>query len=215
MKTKSISFMLFVFGIAYMVIDGWLVSWWFVPDYKFAGPAFFTETSFYKSHSFFTFWALSVPLGSVLTILGLALYAKLEKMRILIFVGGALILLTWLGIWHQSVLYPVLYGIGGGVILFSFIISIWSLAKIRETCKKEERNIYDFRALGYIFFVITAWGMCGLLGIPAFGLYPEKVMSFQSHIILFTMGTKVLVCFALGFVFLTVSQYLEYRIKTK
>ena len=159
------------------------------------------------------FWALSVPLGSVLTVLGLALYAKLEKMRILIFAGGSLILLAWLGFWHQSVILPALFGIGGGIILFAFCTSIWSLTRVRETCKKEERNIYDFRALGYVFFVITAWGLCSVLGIPAFGLYPEKVMSFQSHIILYTTGAKVLVCFALGFVFLTVSQYLEYRLK--
>jgi len=215
MKTKSISFALFVIGIVYMAIDGWLISWWFFPDYRTAGPAFFTNTSFYTSQSFFTFWSLSVPLGSVLTAFGLALYAKLEKTRILIFIGGAIILLAWLGIWHQSVLYPMLYGIGGGVILFAFCTSIWSLAKVREKCKKEERNMYDFRALGYIFFVITAWGLCGLLGIPAFGLRPEKLLEFDSKIILLTMGAKVLICFALGFVFLTVSQYMEYRLHKK
>jgi len=197
MKPKSISFILFIIGIAYMAIDGWLVSWWFVPDYRVSGPAFFTESSFYQSQTFFTFWALSVPLGSVLTALGLALYAKLEKMRILIFVGGSLILLAWLGIWHQSMLYPVLYGIGGGVILFSFCTSIWSLAKVRENCKKEERNMYDFRTLGYIFFVITAWGMCGLLGIPAFGLRPEKLLEFDSKRIVLPRDAKVIICFTL------------------
>jgi hypothetical protein len=30
----------FLIGIAYMAIDGWLVSWWFVPDYRVAVPAF-------------------------------------------------------------------------------------------------------------------------------------------------------------------------------
>jgi len=215
MQTKSTSFIISIIGIVYMAIDGWLISWWFVPDYRVVGPAFFTNASFYQNQTFFTFWALSVPLGSVLTTLGLALYANLEKMRILIFIGGSLILLVWLGIWHQSVLYPVVYGIGGGVILFSFCTSIWYLVKVRENCKKKERNMYDFRALGYIFFVITAWGLCGLLGIPAFGLRPEKLLEFDSKIILLTMGAKVIICFALGFVFLAVSQYLEYRLNKK
>ena len=46
MKIKTISFILFIIGIAYMVIDGWLISWWFVPDYCLAGPAFLKTLDF-------------------------------------------------------------------------------------------------------------------------------------------------------------------------
>ena len=48
MKIKSFGFILFIIGMAYMVIDGWLVSWWFVPDYRVAGPAFL-KTLHFKS----------------------------------------------------------------------------------------------------------------------------------------------------------------------
>jgi hypothetical protein len=194
-----------------MVVDGWLVSWCLVPDYRQLGHSFLSSNSFYSSETFFTFWALSVPLGSIITALGLGLYSRLEKMRFLVFIFGSLVLLAWLGFWSQSVLYPVLYGIGGGVILFSFCISIWSLAKIRLNNKNIAKNVLDLRAVGYIFFVISAWGMCGLLGIPSFGLRPEQLMEFNSHHLLLTMGAKVLICFTLGWVFLALSQYIEYR----
>ena len=46
MKIKSFGFILFIIGMAYMVIDGWLVSWWFVPDYRVAGPAFLKTLHF-------------------------------------------------------------------------------------------------------------------------------------------------------------------------
>ena len=46
MKTKSLSFILFFIEFAYMAIDSWLVSWWFVPDYRLAGPAFLKTLHF-------------------------------------------------------------------------------------------------------------------------------------------------------------------------
>jgi hypothetical protein len=53
--------------------------------------------------------------------------------------------------------------------------------------------------------------MCGLIGVPAFGLRPEQLLEFKTQGILITMGTKVIVSFALGWIFLALSQYVEYR----
>jgi len=216
MSTKIISIILVVIGILYMLIDGWLISWWLVPDYRKLGQAFFYNRKFYSEEIFFAFWALSIPLGSIITAIGLSLYSKIEKFRIIIFIIGALLFLLWLAIWSQSILYPVMYGIGGGLILSSFIISILSLANVRMNNKVISKNVLDLRALAYVFFVITAWGLCGLLGIPSFGLRPEQFIEANSHNLLLTMGAKVLFCFTLGWIFLALSQYLEYRsIKTE
>jgi len=43
---KNYWFQPFILGIVYMDIDGWLISWWFIPDYRVAGPSFFTNISF-------------------------------------------------------------------------------------------------------------------------------------------------------------------------
>jgi len=215
MNTKSISIIVFIIGITYMAVDGWLLSWWFVPGYRQAGPPFISDNSFYSSQAFFTFWALSVPLGSIVTALGLAFYMRLEKLRLLIFIICSLGFLAWLGFWSESILYPVVYGIGGGFILISFCVSIWSLAKRRLNRNASTKIVLDLRAIGYIFLVITAWGMCGLLGIPSFGLRPEQLLEYKTQGILLTMGVKVLVCFTLGWIFLALSQYTEYRSDNK
>jgi hypothetical protein len=196
-----------------MVIDGWLISWWLVPDYRELGESFFSGNTFYTNNTFFVFWALSVPLGSIITALGLALYSKLDKLRIIIFIAGSILFLIWLAIWSQSYLYPIMYGVAGGIILFSFIISIWSLAKVRMNAEGIYKNILDIRAIAYIFLVITAWGMCGLLGIPAFGLTPENIIEQNTKGLLLTMSAKVLVTFTLAWICLFVSQYLEYKNK--
>jgi hypothetical protein len=176
---------------------------------------FISTDSLYTSKTFFAFWGLSVPLGSIITSLGLALYIRLEKLRILIFVVCSLVLLAWLGFWSQSIVYPALYGVGGGIILISFCISIWSLVRTRMMSNGNTKIFFDLRAIAYIFFVITAWGMCGLLGVPSFGLRPEQVVEYNTQSLIITMGAKVLVCFSLGWIFLALSQYTEYRSKKK
>ena len=211
MKIKSISLILFFIGLAYMAIDGWLISWWYVPDFRIVGPSFISGKSLYSSNTFFIFWALSIPLGSIITALGLALYSKLEKIRLFIFIICSIVFLLWLGLWGQSVIYSAIYGIGGGIILISFCISIVSLAKTRIHSHGLTKTAFDLRAIGYIFLVITAWGMCGLLGVPAFGLRPVQLLEYKTQGMLLTMGTKVLVSFTLGWIFLSLSQFIEYH----
>ena len=212
LNQKNISIAIIFLGMGYMIIDGWILSWFFVPDYVDSGPGFVSNETFYTGTVFFTFWALSVPLGSIITALGFALYIRLEKFRLLIFIIGSLLLLFYLGFWSQSVLYPAIYGIGGGLILFAFCVSMWSLAKLRNRAEDKLKIVFDLRAIGYIFLVITAWGMCGLLGVPSFGLRPDKMLEYGTNRAMLTMGVKVLVCFTFGWIFLAVSQIKEYQI---
>jgi hypothetical protein len=215
MRIRSISLLIITIGIAYMALDGWLISWWYVSDYRPLGSSFLTDKSFYTSNTFFIFWAFSIPLGSIITAFGLALYSRLKGARLLIFVIGSLILLLWLAFWSQSFFYSAIYGIGGGIILFSFCVSMWSLVKQKTVCNEAIRNALDLRAIAYIFFLITAWGMCGLLGVPAYGLHPEELIKFDTYNMLLNMGIKVLICFTLGWIFMALSSYYENQSQRK
>ena len=215
MKVKNIGFIIFVIGILYMFIDGWLLSWWFVPDYRSVGPGFISGKSFYSSGLFFAFWALSIPLGSIITVIGLAIHARFERKQFIIFIIFSIIFLFWLARWNQSIVYPALYGIGGGLILFSFCVSIWSIIKMRQTCPEKMKTVLDLRILSYIFFVNIAWGMCGLLGIPSFGIRPEELLIHNTQGMLITMAAKVLISFTLGWILMATSHVLEYRLNKK
>lgn len=211
MTTRAISLILIAVGIAYMVVDGWLMSWSYVPYYRSSGPAASPGNDLYANTAFFTFWALSIPFGAVITALGLAVYARIERARVVVFVVFATVFLLWLGLWTHSILYSAIYGVGGGVILFSFCIAVISLTKARIMSRSPTKSMFDLRMIGYLFLLITAWGLCGLLGIPAFGLRPERVIEYETQGSLQTMGVKVLVSFTLGWIFLALSQLLEYR----
>lgn len=71
---------------------------------------------------------------------------------------------------HVSSITSRLYGIGGGIIIICFLISVWSWAKKRSTIEVGHRLTADLRIISYLFFLIAAWGLCGLLGSPLFGL---------------------------------------------
>ena len=77
------------------------------------------------------------------------------------------------------------------------------------------RLVLDLRILGYFFFVNTAWGMCGLLGIPSFGLRPEEILKYNTQSLLVTMGAKILISFVLGWILIATSQVMEYNLAKK
>ena len=209
MKLKNIGIVLLIIGILYLLIISWLCSWWYVSDYREFGPEFISSSSLYTSLPFNIIWALSAPLGSVLVIFGFALSRQIEKNRILFFLIGSVILLIWLAMWYVSFITSRLFGIGGGIIIISFLICVWSWAKRRPTLKVSYRLAADIRIVSYLFYLIAAWGLCGLLGSPLFGLRPEIMIEFKTQQGAYTMGAKVIVCLTLGWILMAISEYIE------
>ena len=211
MTSKRIGSILFIIGVLYMFIMGWLLSWWYVPDIRHIGFNFVSNTSFYSGDLLFTLWAISVPLGSIIVGVGLSLYANLEKKHLSLLIVSAVILIVWLALWRLPNLISPLYGIGGGVMLLSFFISLWFWAKKRMSLSKGQRLASDFRMIGAIFFVIAAWGLCGTLGVPGSALNPEIMMNFNTQSLANTMGAKVLICLTLGWVFFAMGSYVSFN----
>jgi len=209
MKSKGIGIALIIIGILYLFVVSWLSSWWYVPDYRQIGPSFISGSTWYTSIPFFIAWGISAPLGSILVIIGFALYIQVEKKRTLIFVIGSIILLCWLGLWYIISITSKLYGIGGGIILGCFLISVWNWAKGRSKMEDRNKLALDIRIISHLLFFIAAWGLCGLLGSPLFGLRPENMIEFKAQQGAYTMGAKVMICLALGWIFSIVSQHIE------
>jgi hypothetical protein len=209
MKSKKIGIAILIIGILYMIVVSWLCSWWYVSDYRVLGSKFISDSSWYTSMPFSVIWALSAPLGSILVIFGFALSIQVEKNRTLFFAVGGIILLFWLGMWYVTSITSKLYGIGGGIIIICFLISGWSWAKKRPTLEGRNRLVADLRIISHLFFLISAWGLCGLLGSPLFGLRPEIMIAFKTQQGAYTMGAKVMICLALGWILLAIGQYIE------
>lgn len=207
MASKRIGTAILSLGILYMILVSWLISWWYVPDYRQFGPGFVSGSSWYTSTPFNIVWAVSAPLGSILVIFGFALSVGIEKRHAVYFVIASIILLLWLALWQVSSITSALYGIGGGIIIICFLVCVRSWAKKRVHLEGRGKLAADVRILGHLFFLIAAWGLCGLRGAPMFGLRPKLMAEYGTQPI--DMGAKVLICIAVGWICSAISQHLE------
>jgi hypothetical protein len=187
----------FGFGALYMLLMGWLASWWVVPTIRQAGieslPGIF----------FFFVWQLAAPVGALLVAIGAAFVAQVERPRKAIIIGGSLVVTIWLvvsmGAFKQVV--PPIFGIGGGLISLAFLGSLWDWARSRSGLSSAARTGADFSMAGHVFHLIAAWYLCGLLGAPTFLLRPELAMTILPESSAVSLGTTILICMTLGSVF--------------
>jgi hypothetical protein len=207
--SRTVGWILFIVGALYMLGLGWLYSWWVVPATREAGPAFIQDLVGF-------IWALAVPLGSVLVLLGAALLAQVERRLFWLLVVGSFIFAAWRALGTTSRMLPQLFGIGGGLITLFFLGLIWSWVKTRPSLSGPEKTGSDLRAIGYLFFVVAAWDLCGLLGIPTFLLRPEQAQSFAiSASTAIGMASTILVLLVLGWAFMFFGQWVTARARSE
>ena len=210
MTSRAIGLVVFWAGAFCMVGVGWVLSWWYVPAIREVG---FGNIPFPKALSIF--WGMSAPVGSILVAVGAFLYAQVDRRRLVSLIVGGLILSAWLAIWSVSQPLPVLFGIGGGLIVLFFLGVLWHWARIRITLPKSEQSASDLQMVGHIFYLIAAWYLCGVLGAPMFALRPALMERFATLPGAVTLASQILVCLVLGWAFTFSGYWLALRAKTE
>jgi hypothetical protein len=97
---------------------------------------------------------------------------------------------------------PALFGVGGGLITLFFLGSTWNWARTRPTLSGAAKTGSDLRMVGFIFYVVSAWDLCGIFGIGNFVLRPELAEKFSvpiSSTIDSASGVMVLLILGWGF----------------
>jgi len=198
-----------------MFVASWLIMWWVAPMWSRSPAEQFNGTIWAFGGPVFIFISLSVPVGVVLTAIGMLLYSESDKPRRWPFaafvIGGFLAAI--------SVLYPAtlassppFFGVSGGLIFVFFFAALWYWAKNRGTLAGSARTAADFQLVSYVFFLLAASVLCALLGNPFSGLYfPEKVLRVKALPFHYCMGTKIAVYLVLGWLFSFLSQYKRYK----
>jgi len=208
MKTSTsqkVGLALFIIGAVYMFGLGWLYSWWVVPAAnQFGNSALPGFLSF--------IWGLSVPLGAFIVAIGAALAAKVERRVFWLLILLLLLFTAWRIVGTTGKMIPALFGIGGGLITLFFIGSVWNWAKNRPTLTGTGKIVSDLRMVGYIFFVVAAWDLCGIFGMGNYVLRPELAARFSvpiSSTINSASGVNILL--ALGWAFTFFGQLMSRR----
>ncbi|MFC1583366.1 hypothetical protein ACFL4U_01660 [Candidatus Neomarinimicrobiota bacterium] len=189
-----------LFGIAAI----WAILWGILGS-VFANEAFHLTTDEVNQ----TMWAMTGPWVPVWGLLGVPLGALIAGFGMLIYSGVACgtvwkyggVLLTGFVVGVAGTYMghiPPLFGLGGSLILLSFLGILWFWAKERRGLTDSYATAADLRMVGYVFLVIGAWFTCGELAEPFLEALEGMEQSSPLHIMIF---------FALGWVFLFLSHY--------
>jgi hypothetical protein len=176
---------------------GWLYSWRMVPAANQMGSAAYSNLLGF-------FWAWSVPWGAFIVTIGAALVARVERRLIWLLFLLLILFTVWRVAGTTSRIIPALFGAGAGLITLFFIGSSWQWARIRPTLSAAGKTGSDLRMIGFIFFVVAAWDLCGIFGIGNFVLRPDLAEKFSmplSSTIDAASGVMVLLILGWGFTY--------------
>ena len=197
MNSKKLGLTLFLLGATLMLVVGWLSSWWFVPTIKKLGFENVPVPGFVS-----LIWGLSAPLGAIIVATGAGLYAQVNWRRLLPMTLGLFVLVFMLALLMPSQLVPALFGINGGLITLFFLGIFWNWARNRPGLSTNAKTGSDLQMVGYLFFLVASWYLCGLLGAPTFALRPELMQKYKTLPSAINLGSLISVCIALGFAFI-------------
>jgi len=144
-------------------------------------------------------YGISIPLGAIAAAVGILLYTRARGSTIwMVGVGSFIALILSFATLMFNLYSPPLFGVGGSLILLSFMGILWLWAKERTTLEGSSTAAADFRLVGYVFQLMAAWYLCGKAAEGFVkGLEGLPTMSMMN----------ILIFLALGWLFLFISHY--------
>lgn len=204
MRAQRIGAAVAVVGAVYLVAVGWMSSWWHVPALTDAAQRGLPEPG---GLAFSILWGVAGVLAPIVIALGVAIAARIGALRLLVLAAASALLMLWLDFWWTPAHNPVIFGVGGGLIVLFFLWFCLEWARTRNRLEGSMRTAADLRLGANVTFLIAAWGLCGLLGAPTFLLRPEVTAIRGAP----SMAVKVLVCLVLGWGLSALAQTMERR----
>ena len=185
----------------------WAILWGVVIGFISASPVMnsltfdeLNQSIWATTGPLFLLWGIGVPLGGIVTGIGLLLYsgakgATVWKFGIGTFAG---LVIAMVIVNMQLGHFPPLFGIGGTLILLFFIGILWLWAKERMALKGSSTTAADFKLVGYVFMLIAAWFICGMAGQQFAKAFEGQAPISPIHVMIFLV---------LGWLFLYLSHY--------
>lgn len=144
-------------------------------------------------------FAYAFKLGVVLLLMGGALKTKMKPSGIWLFaIGGVVYLaLSYIPIGYS----PLFFGVQGIAILLLFLLIVRLWMKKRPQLDEQAKSAGDYRIVGYFFFIVATWNLCGIFGLAAFALKPEIMIEHGLQPNAITMTSHVMIELLLGWLF--------------
>ncbi|GAG93662.1 unnamed protein product [marine sediment metagenome] len=157
-------------------------------------------------------WGISMPLGIILTFIGSSLVANVKAGLIWILTAGGLAILALIIISPFPSTSSIFFGISGSLIIFLWlgIVIIWGKRRLSLTDKEVATT--DLKMLGYMFFALATWFICGLSTMHTFLFYPDEIAYLQIQENAIGVIYLVMSFLILGWFFTFLGQYLSKKV---
>lgn len=153
-------------------------------------------------------WMFSFQLGVIFTLLGVTQVRGISKSTRWWIVGGSLLWLIIAGVPNIPGPFRWFYALGGATVLILIFLTILYWSKVQENIVSNNNIPAILRLIGYSFFALASWDVCGL-GTTGFMLHPEKAVEYGTEPLLITQTTKIMLEFLFAWVFTFVSHFKE------
>ena len=206
MKKQKIGQTLYWIGLLIAVAFASIGTWSLMSNLRTLTAEEIEATIWAMGDPLFILWALSVALGSVLAGIGAFMYVKTKPLfSWLTGIGvlGAVIVMVM--VWSR-VYNPMLFGIGGAIILLSFFAIVWIWMKKYAALDIQEKIAGSYKLIGYIFWINASWFLCGetaKMHLKAFEGSPAP------------SPIEIIVFLVLGWIFVLIGDYREMRLKLR
>ena len=167
MTKQKVGLMLFWIAIIWAI--GWGVIGSVFVDSAFRNLTMdeLNQTMWAPQGTWTMIWALlGVPLAAIVAIIGIFLYSNARGSTVLKYVIGIFLAGVGMAVVYPLGHIPLLFGIGGTLILLFFIGILWLWAKERMALKETSSTAAYLKLAGYMFMLIAAWFICGIASQP-------------------------------------------------
>ncbi len=145
-------------------------------------------------------WAYSFKLGLLFLTVGALLWTTIKPARFSLFAVAGFV---YIGFAYVPLPAPVstVFGVAGGIMTVLMVLIVLSWVRERGQIPDALGSASDFRMAGYFFFAMATYTLCPLMGVKAFALQPEKMISYglQAEAASFTF--HLLIELVLGWLF--------------
>lgn len=146
----------------------------------------------------FYLWAFAVPLGSVLAGIAALLYARSKPVFAWLAGIGVLGAVLVMNLLWSRIYEPILFGIGGTIILISFFAIVWIWMKKYSRQDTPGKVAGSYKLIGYLFWINASWFLCGETGKLHLRAFEADPMPSPIEIMVFLV---------LGWVFVLIGEY--------
>ena len=198
MTKQKVGLILFWIAVIWAILWGVVGSFFVGPTYRNSTLDEVNQTMWAMGGTWHYLWGLGVPLAAVAACVGILLHSGAKgstvwKCGIGVLLGIiAAMAAVYLGY------IPLLFGIGGTLILLFFIKILWLWAKERAALEGASTAAADLKLVGYVFMLVAAWFICGMASLPFMKALESLPLSSPMHVLVFLV---------LGWFFLFLGHY--------